>query len=337
MKLIMATFVVGLEILMGSYRFTRANHIEIRQSWKEIVDTATIKLPLLQGKINPNDTHESLATNIKEGDRVEIQLSYNGLTKNYEYNEFKGFVKRVSPEVPMVIECEDAGYWFKRVNLQKTWRNTTLKEVVQYVVDEVNKISGDYKITLSDKIPDVEFEKFRLASANGLEALQQIKDNFGLVSYFNDLELFAGLAYTDLREEVNYSTEWNIINSQNLKIRNAEDTKIKLKAVSILKNNKKIEIEVGDSEGEQRTKFYYNISSEATLKKLAEQDLNTFKFDGLEGDFNTFLIPKVNHSDTANIVDPRFSNKDGKYIIDEVVTTLDTGIERKITIGKKVS
>lgn len=332
---LMATFLVTCQIVIGAYNFTRANHVKIKTSWKELADTATIKLPLLKGKLNAERRFESLADKIKQGDKVNIKLGWIGLNKNYEFDEFHGYVKRVSPNLPLEIECEDAVWLLRQVNLEKSWRNTSLKDVVKYIVDEANKVNAD-KIRLSAKIPDVKFDKFTLDNVNGAEALQQIKEAYGLVAYFRGLELFAGLAFTELVGRVKYSMDWNVPQSK-LTYRRAEDTRIRLKATSILRDNKKIEVEVGPKSGELVSRFYYNISDEATLKRIAEKDIDKMRFEGYEGSITTCLVPFVTHSMTAELRDPEFENHNGNYIVDEVVTEgFSNGIKRTVKIGKRV-
>lgn len=338
-KLIMATFVIGYQLTVGAFTHLKVNEIKVSSSWEELADTATLKLPLLKGKINieeGKDTLNSLADQIHAGDRVEITMSYKGLNKDYEFKEFNGFVKRVTPAVPLVVECEDAVYLLRKVNLENAWKQTTLKEVVQYIVDETNKVN-DYKITLSGQIPDVRFEKFRLDNVNGAEALQTIKEQYGLVAFFNDLELFVGLAYTYSSGEVKYSLASPTVINSNLTWRRSEDTKIKLKAISILKDNTQLSVEVPEKgDGEQRTQFYYNITDMATLKAMAEKDIEKLKFEGYEGDLESFLVPYVRHSMAADILDPDYEQRQGRYMVDSVETTLGKGIRRRVKIGKRL-
>jgi hypothetical protein len=338
LKLLMAHFVVGVNILIGSYRFDQAKEVTVKSSWQNLADTAEIKLPFLKGKITKG-TRESLASLIKEGDRAEISLSYQGMHGKYEYKEFSGFVRRVNPQVPLVLECEDAVYLLRKVNIEKAWKATTLKEVISYIVQEANKVNK-HQIKEAGNVPDVKFEKFRLDNVNGAEALQQIKEQYGLVAYFDDLTLYVGLAYTDQRGSVNYDIggdHGNVIDS-NLTYRRSEDNNIRLKAVAVLKDNKKIEVEVpeGKKAGEQRTQFYYNITDKATLTKIANQDIEKLRFEGYEGSIETLLIPFARHSMVASISDPDYENRQGKYLIDEVEVKFGRGIRRTVTIGKRL-
>lgn len=336
----MATFLIGCSIVFSSYKKpVFVNEVKVVSSWENLGDTALVKIPLIKNKISltrgqQTRNLETIVDQFTVGDRVTIKMSYKGLHDFYEYEEFSGFIKSVAPKTPLEIECEDAVWLLRRVNLAKAWRQTTLKEVVSYIVAEVNKAS-QYKIAQSGKIPDVKFEKFRLDHVNGAEALQKIKEEYGLVAYFRGFELFVGLPFLDVLDSVKYDLAQNVIESD-LIYRRAEDIRIKLKAVAILKDNKQIEVEVGDKEGDMRTQFYYNITDKATLKKIAEKDIEKLKFEGYEGGLQTFLVPFARHSMTARIVDPEFKKRDGNYLINEVETTYGRGIKRSIRIGKKL-
>lgn len=328
----MSTYLVSCRVSIGNLTLRRVHEIRIICSWEDLADTARVKLPLLRGKVDKDNPQRTLADVIQVGQRVEIWLGYEGLSKTYEYKEFSGFVKKVSPKIPLEIECEDALYLLKRVNLSKSWRDTTLQDVVQYIVDQANAAS-DYTLTLSSAIPNVSFRKFRLDNINGAEALDKIKQQYGLVAYFRDFELFCGLAYTDIAGAVTYNLTSRLAQPPRLTWERGEDKRIKIKAISILKDNTTLEVEVGDAEGEQRTKFYYNITSKANLKELAETDIKSFKIDRYEGDILTFLVPFVQHSMTATLVDPEYELRTGRYQVDRVETTLRRGIRRKVSFG----
>ena len=319
-------FLLACEITIGNYRFRQVNNIRITSSWRTLNDTARIQLPNL---------NKRLQETFRVGDQVVIKLAYEGV---YEGEEFKGYVSRISPNIPFVIECEDELFWFKRTNIKKVWRKTSLREVVGYLVDKVNE-SHALDIGLMDNIPEVQFEKFRIGNSNAAQALQKIKDQYGLVAYFRDGKLFVGLAFTDLLGTVNYSTSWNIIKS-NLTFRRAEDVKLKVKAIGITKGNKKIEPDkpIGDRYGDQRTLYFYNIVDKKKLTELAKAELKKLKYEGMEGNFRTFLVPYAAHGMVANLKDPEYNQeRAGNYIINTVETTFGTnGARRKVEIGAKV-
>jgi hypothetical protein len=320
-------FVLQSEITIGKYLFTQVNHVKIEESWKTIGDTASIQLPRLK---------EQLDKVIKVGDPVSIKIGYKDVLFR---EEFKGFVRKISPSYPYMVECEDYVFHAKRTNISKLFKEVTLKDVIKHIVNEIND-KQDTFITVSANIPEVNFDSFRLNNVSAAVALQKIKDEYGLVSYFVGSKLFVGLPVTDVSgagAAVKYSTSWNIIKSD-LKQVSSEDRKYKIKAIAIQKDNTQLEVEVGDKDGELRTFFYYKITDKEKLKELATSELSKIKYTGFEGNFKTFFVPYATHSMVAEIEDKDYNDgRTGSYLIDSVTKEFGSdGARRTIAIGIKL-
>jgi hypothetical protein len=333
---LMATFVVTCQIAIGSYRFSQANSVEIDNDLFNVGDTAMIKEPSLKNSLD-------IGNKIKKGDYVTIKLGYIGLKKTYEFDEFKGFVKLVKPNVPIEIECEDAIYLMRQANCSVLLKDTTLKNIVSYLVDQTNaKWAGKYKVELDPNIPDIKFSKYRISNVNAASVLQELKEKYKLVAYFRDFTLHVQLPYFEFigktNGDVKYSLAWNVIKSD-LAYKDGRETNIRLKAIAIKKDNKRINVEVGDPNGEIRTKIYYNISDKETLERVAQNDLGSFKVDALEGTITTFLIPFVRPNFAASIEDPDYNSRTGEYVVSKVKTTFTVsgGIRRIVTPGRRIA
>lgn len=349
MNILTMAFVLACEITIGQYRFTRVNEVRIEKSWRELADKCEIRLP-------KNVRTEGLETNtlekyIKVGDQVSVKLWYDGLESHEEFN---GYVRRLKPTFPFEIECEDHIYFLRKTPIKKSWaasEKATLKVVVKYIVDQVNSLYPDANIQLSSKLPDVTFSEGLVieASNTAATALEKIKDNFGLVSYLKGRELFTGLAYQNDFGSVKHSLAWNII-VNDLKYRNEDDVRIKIKAIGITQANKKITIDdgaglsnkkgvIGDADGEQRTLYFYNVTSEDELRKLALEELKKLKYTGYEGTVDTFLYPYCEPLMKSDLRDPEYGeSRSGKYIIDSVKTQFGAyGARRTIELGVKVT
>jgi len=320
-------FVLSCNILIGNLAFGKVNEVSVVRDFREIGDTATIKLPSLKNRMEDA---------IQVGDAVSITLGYKGVQSN---EEFLGYVSKVHPKTPFEIECEDHIFNLKRTPISNTWRATNLKEIISYLVSEVNA-ANDTNITLHEKIPDIEMTKFRFNKTNAAQALQILKDEHGLVAYFRANSLYVGLAYFDAQPTVQYSTKSNVI-SDDLTFRKAEDVKIKVNAIGITSDNKKIELDtpVGDADGDERTLFFYNITDKTKLKELAEAKLNLLKYDGMEGSLTTFLTPYATHGMVAELADPDYNDgRTGSYFIDSVEVKFGlNGARRVIELGPKAS
>lgn len=338
-------FVCGINITIGRYLFTRVNKCTVRSSWKELSDTATIFLPFLKGKKIANDkTLDSLADALFVGDYVTIEMSYS-YTKgdkivSQKNKEFSGFIKRILPNKPLQLECEDASWLLRRTPFSYSEKNTTLKKVLEKILSAVNsQFAGQgYKITLKcDAV--ISLDSYSASNVNCLQALQDLKDKFNLTAYFNNFQLYVGIAYIDRvsGNNVGYSLAWNVIKS-NLEYLKTEDRLVTIKATGIKKDGSKITVTYPEnSKGEVRQFNSTKLQTKEELTKWAKSLQAKSGYEGYKGNINTFFIPIVKHSDTAVITDPEFKERDGNYIVNAVETTFGDGIKRKVEIGQKVS
>lgn len=322
----MLMFVLACNITIGATEYRQVHEVKIEQDFSQLTHEAIIELPRIS---------QVLADQIKSGDSVAVNLAYEGV---YEGTEFTGYVRQVSPKIPVVVECENAAYLMKRVNIVKAWKDTTLKEVLSYLVAETNKAEIGKSITLkTESVPDINFDTFRISNVSAARAIQDIKDRYGLKAYFRDHDLYVGFAYLDDAGDVGYNLGLNVIEDK-LTFRTADQVRLRVKATSIQKDNKHIDVEVGDPEGELRSLVFYNISDKVTLQALAKEEIQKYKYDGFEGSLKSFLIPFSTFGMTAKIFSPNYPEKDGSYHIDKVKTSFGVdGARRDVTIGIKLA
>lgn len=316
---------------IGSYQASYAHQIDIKSTWRELGDEATIELPNLAGRLEQA---------FQVGDPVRIELGYNGDL----FTEFDGYVAEISPRYPFRLTCMDGAWQLKRRQVNggqgASWRSITLRALL-------TELGGDYGITFSESIPDVTLTGFTIEKGATLyEAIEQVKEAYLLAAYFRGNTLFVGLPYTEFSPSdteaersagrwANYDFQRNII-SDDLTYRRAADLRLKARAVSIQPDNTRIEVEVGDADGEERTLTYRNLR-EGELRALATADLERYRYDGYKGSFETFGLPRVIHSATASIADARYPDRAGRYVVDQVTTTWGTnGFRRSVELGKKV-
>lgn len=318
-----------INIFINSVHFYRVNQVTIEKSTEVLEDTALIKIPATARLTYKGPSYKGPSAKVfKVGDFVEITIGYKG---KFKKTEFKGFVKKISPTQPLEIECEDWTWELRRKNIQKSWKKTTLKEVLREIVSGTG-------IELSADVPNITFEPFYINNSDAAFALQKLKDEYGLAIYFQeDGKLFAGLAYSQKTGAVKYhlnGPESNVIDADSLKWRAKEDVKIKVKAISINKDNTRNEVEFGDKDGSIKTIHLYNVKTKAELEELAKKELERIKFDGYEGSIQSFLIPEAIPGMTAEITDVDFPERSGSYYVESVKTTFGTsGVRRNVKIG----
>ena len=124
------TYYMDYNITIGEYRLQTLKAVSIKRSVEQLSDTATITLP---GTLI-NDTME-IEDKIKTGDKVTIQLGYNGNLQT----EFKGYLKTIkTDDKNITLECEDA-LWLWRVDMKdEQLQNITLKTLLQHILSQVN-------------------------------------------------------------------------------------------------------------------------------------------------------------------------------------------------------
>ncbi len=314
------------DIQIGSHYFKRANNVEIKTSRQKLSDVCTITLPTTAVlKKEGKETAISTAKSLKVGDSVVVKLGYNGRLNE----EFVGVVRRVNYTTPVTVDCEDTIYYLRKKTINKSWAETTLKDIINYILKDTG-------ITLTKTIPELNFTSFYLKNMNGAQALQKFMDEYGLIIYLKgNKELYVGLSDEQLGE-VKYKLGYNVVN-HSIQYRTANDVRIKVKAVHIAKDNTRTEVEVGDEDGELRTLFFYDVDKEENLNELAKRKLEELKLEGYDGNLTGFLVPVAKHSYLATVIDEDYADRSGKYIIDAVTVTWGTsGGRRKVELGYKI-
>jgi hypothetical protein len=299
----------------GRFVIPAVNELEVVSTWKAIGDTARVKLPGLRHKLDQG---------VKAGDSIKIECGYNG-----EYvTEFEGFVAEVLPNTPYELRCEDGAYWLKRQTTQGAWRATTLKHVLAHV----------YPGVVASDVPDVPLSPFRIeAGTSKYRVLERLKEEYGLTIYFRGTTLYAGLAYGDRRaaDAVVYHLQKNVVSSD-LTFRRPEEVRIGVKAVSI-RPGKDLRVQVGDTDGDQVSLHFYNVTTEAALTAMALERLAKMKYERYRGGLIGFGRPFVQHGQAALILDDLYPQRRSRVFVDQVRTTVSKsgGYRRHITLGRK--
>lgn len=305
------------------------NSVEIESDMRRLEDVATIKLPTTARLVRAGEfvTEVETAKTFAVGDEVVIKLGYDGELRE----EFHGYVRKIRPNTPLEIECEDATYLLKRKNLQKAWRAATLRDILDYIL-------ADTGISLQGEPPTVNFTHFYLKNVSAAKALQKLKDEYGLTMYFKSFKkLFVGISSDDDGTLVKYEFGTNVIDND-LEWMDESDVRLKIKAVHVRPDNTQVTQEVGDPDGEQRTIFLYDLENADDLERKAKEELKKYTFSGYKGSFNAFLLPVVRVGNVAQITDPNFPERSGKYLVEKVTVSYgEGGGRRKVTPGLKVN
>ncbi len=323
---------IRVKVQIGNLVFNSVDSVERHKSIHKFTETATIKLPKkmrFRSNGTPTTMYEPSKTvkdYIKVNDKVTIWMGYD----QHLLKRFEGYVARgVEPSIPVVIECEDEMFQLKRKQVSVSLENATIKEIIK-------TIAPGYEAD----VLDAEIGAFSEKNTTAVKILQILKKRFGLYSFFIGKKLIVGKPYTntevvDLPVKT-FDFSKNIIKSD-LKFKSAEDVKLKVKAISIQPDNTKLEVEVGDADGDLRTLHYFDIPTKAELKKLATIDLDKFKVDAYEGTITGFGFPIVEPGQKIRIVDNGYDKRDSQHYTEEITETIDRGYRLKQKVGRQVT
>lgn len=302
-----------------SWRLDFVTGVKITRDTEKLTDICKITLPK---KIKWDGENE---VPVKRGDAVKVWLGYD------DRNElaFAGYVKEVGFKTPVVLECEDEMFKLKQMAaIKKAYKSTTLEQLLK-----------DQGLTDVKVMGEQTLGAYRVTADTVASLLGKLQES-GIRSFFRCEDgkpvLYSGVIFergTDASQV--FATGINIINDQSLEQQKADTMRLNVKAVSILPNNKKIKVEVGDADGERRTITTYN-KTESQLKAWAEQEIKRLKRDGLKGSLTTFGYKLVDKLDTVGIkID---GTPMGVYQVKKNVIKYGSGgYRQEVTLGLRVA
>jgi hypothetical protein len=277
--------------------FRGVHDVKIDRSIYQLMATAVIKVPVtavLRQTGTPSIKIET-AKAVKPGDPVVIELGYDGV-----YNlEFQGYVKQLNLKTPLEIICEDAFYLTRNKSVTLAGKTT--------LADALKKCGLDvaYCATLN-------LQQFQADNRPVSWTLGKLKTDYGL-SIFFDLNgrCYAAEPFKVVGDTVKYSLRENVIKDDDLKYQQAEDVKLKIKAVCIYRNGTKLEAEIGAKDGVEKTVYFYDVENRQELAALASSELKRYSYDGYSGKIETFLLPFAAPAMLAEIRDVVYNERDG--------------------------
>lgn len=307
-----------------TYRLETVESIDIECSVDNLADTATITLPeaVMNQVLN-------IGNEVKRGSEVVIKLGYDFTLET----EFVGYVQDVvGGDSSLKIVCEDALFLF-RVDVQDVeLKPTSLGKIAQYVIDKINpsyKLVCDYEIA---------YEKFVIHQATGFDVLKKLAEETKANIYFNTdkKELHIHPPYLEKGGEVIYSMQDNVEKSS-LEFKKAIDRKVEVTVESTNVNGKIESFTTGTTGGDKITLKVGSVSP-SDLPKIANAELIRRSADMYEGSIDTWLIPFVQPTYTAKIKDEDYPEKDGKYYVTGVTTSVNESADKRtVKFGVKVS
>jgi hypothetical protein len=331
------TCLIEFETQQGlKYSLKGLHNYDAKKSVHQTIQTCKIELPVSILYKN-NDILEKipLIDKIKEGDKIKVHLGYNGNNQK----EFEGYIKRINPKMPLELECEDDMYLLRKIRLKKVFKKNDVRELLQYMMDELYKQQG-VRFDLYKNIPKCQVFNFWMDNANGITTLQELEDRYLLRTFLTEIDgrkvLYCGLMYGLKKKNVNYIFNRNTISLDDLKYNRPDDRSFKVVIHHISPDGHEKKYTFGDPKGEDHEIRIQSPMSDTDIKHYAEGVLQGLQAGGYKGGFTTFLIPNVEPGDIAVTTDPQFKERSGNYYVSGVHTTFGSGARRKPQIEIKL-
>ncbi len=336
------------EISIGTLpAFDFVHEVKVESAWQKFTDTATITLPRKLRLLRQGQAMQ-LPDLVQVGDAVTIKYGYDGARRT----EFAGYVAALKPGTPWVVECEDAMWALKRRALKSvSWRAATLRQVLAYVRDQ-NGLAFEI-----EELGALTVGKYAINQATGAQVLDDLKKRFGLCCFFRGGRLVAGNPYNHQTAATHrYAFAHNVVASD-LAYTRAQDVALHFRASSTQPDGKKL---VWDETGTTKPAAKQGTPPAATafsaglgkgelrelqappglalpqLEAWARAEMGRLRFDGYRGGLTTFGNPAAEHGDVAEISDPDYPERAGRYYIDSVTKTFGVnGSRRQLKLGPK--
>jgi hypothetical protein len=271
----------------------------------------------------------NIGNEVKRGSEVVIKAGYDNLLQT----EFVGFVQDiVTNDSSLKIMCEDALFLFRKGVKNIELKPTSVPKIAQLLIDQIDKsytLVCDYTIS---------YEKFVIHQATAYDVLKKLAEETKANIYFNTekKELHIHPPYVEKGGEVIYSMQRNVENSS-LEYKKAIDRKVEVTVESTSIAGKVESYTTGTTGGEKITLKVGSVSP-GDLPKIANAELIRRSADMYEGTIDTWAIPFVQPTYSAKIKDEDYPEKDGKYYVVGVSTSInESGFKRTVKPGIKVS
>lgn len=335
----MATFELNSIIKIGKFKpFRGVSEVTIKKSIRNYCDTAVVKLPstAIMKQSGTAATQSVLtAQQFKRGDKINIQLGYNGVMRE----EFEGFIKRVNKATPCELECEGYAFQLRDKTFNASYKSVTLKNLLSDIIEGTD-------IVLDSQIPDVPFQKYSFVQVNAFKALELIIKDCGkaIAIWFDKNVLYAGLSYLHFSEknregkpDAVYKVGYNIVRDGQMKERIAGDDKVEVEFYHRKNNGKRETARVGVKNSNATRKKLQAIADLPTLEALARAKEKEKNYTGFEGKATGFLQPFYKPGAKVKYIDPKYPEKSGNYLIESTEVKYSTSGARRIgEIGIKL-
>lgn len=314
---------LAYDITIGDFKVGMLDKVEIHKSVELLADTATIVLPGAE-----YNAALDVESKIKRGDRVSVKFGYaeEGLVE-----EFSGHLQRISTDDGNItLECEDDLFLFRKDIPDTVLKNIAINDLLEYVIQQCGlgySIANTY---------EWKYEKFVINTATGYDVLKKVQEECGADIYLKDNTLHIHAPGERVGDTVYYDFSANV-EKCDLTYRTADDRKVLVVVKALQSDGSVKELEWGATGGD-KIEVRCPTSDYASMRQRGEAEIKRHSYDGYEGNITTWLIPRCEPGDTADLHDADYQYKDGRYFVNSVTTEFSKdGGKRTVEIGFRLS
>lgn len=307
------------DITIGGFSTRRINSCKITKRISDISQVAVVVLPRRISELRNKEIREV----IKRNDPVVIQLGYDGNL----LEEFRGTVTNVGAGIPVEITCRDEMYLLMQLPYTSSFEECHVPSLLSNLFPKGTKIEA-LDVTIGP-------QAFKRTTVG--KVLKYLSEEYSLYTFMKGGVIYCGKRFDAAPVTHRYVIE-ELVKKDNLTFKDADEIRIKLEATSVLTNGDRFTVTVGDEDGEIRKLSYFNIPNEPELRKLAELDLDKFKYTGYEGTLTGYGSPACDYADVADVKSTQFPERDATVLIEELEIDFNDSPEfsRKMTLNGAV-
>jgi hypothetical protein len=324
-------FRITADINIDGFKPFKCTAATWKRSINEMCDTAKVYLPTYCRLKKAGDQYTEIPTAqaFTEGTAITIEAGYDYSNET----RFKGFIKRINFTSPLEIECEGYSYLLGKITVNKTYTNSTVKQILQ-------DLSTGTTIKVSADIPDIPVVKAVFINQTGLDVLQWFRQKMKLYCYFNFDTLYCGGQAFQDKGTINHKLGWNTIKDSQLMF----NTEKEFDQVNIVINARDV---TGEMKKIKRITTYPNDKivrvegynpNDPYLQTIRDELQKQLDYKGYSGSITTFLEPYAEPGMASSITDDQYPDRNGVYFIESVEGELSAsrGGRQKIGIGFKL-
>ena len=342
----MALFTLNSDITIGNFSFSGVDLVRISRSIHSVADTAVIRIPAIckvKKGINVSG-YQSTGALINDRDPVTISLGYNGQMQT----EFQGFVKRRSLGMPLQLECEGFVQVLRLdIDVNNAFATTSAAQLLEFVKTDYSGAPTGINVVVANDIPLLNVV---LPHVNGValcSAIRRFSQGALNLFFINPTTLWCGSTYVPYKNgtdpfgigTVNYRLGYNCIKDNALVQRTPSDpVQIVFQNTNAIGITTKVE-SAADLKyiSRKAVSVLNNIGDPATMQLLANEKMYQANYAGYMGTINGFLQPYCQPGWLANVVDDRYPERNGSYLVESTEVVFgNNGAQRRVELGPKL-